>query len=134
MTDTERESFSIHVGTAPYPQTVECPGCGDEQELLIDSEEIGGCGCRNLDCRADIHFRHDRRRGASEDETEQTTLMTDGGLDRLRAAVTTGHASGCFGHDPEINEAVIVSDGSVCCPACADYRRSLQPDTDREEA
>ena len=57
--------------------------------------------------------------------------QTAGDTERLRAAVTTGAAPGCYGHEGPIKKAVVAVDGSVSCPMCAEYIRSLHADTDR---
>lgn len=76
MTDVE-----LYVETCPYPQTIECPACGQPETLYIVTEKMGGYRCRG--CLADVTFRHSRESAAPrEDETEQVTL-TDGGNERL---------------------------------------------------
>lgn len=68
---------TVYVTTAPYAQEIQCPSCESETPVLINSERIAGVSCDH--CGEMIRFRFERETESTADETEQTTLMTDGG-------------------------------------------------------
>ncbi len=77
MSDDEETVATLHVDTAPFPQTITAPCCGEEMTVYI-SERTSAVTCHN-GCGW-IEYIHDRQRGAeSDDSTEQTELITDGG-------------------------------------------------------
>lgn len=68
---------SIYVETAPFWQRIECPYCGEMVPVLLCNEKVGGRICD--ECGEQIKFRYERRTESREDDTEQTTLVPDGG-------------------------------------------------------
>ena len=86
MANDECDTVELYVETAPFPQTIECPECDAEMRFLIEDTDIGGTRCEK--CGVDITYVHDRRNETTDDETEQSELVTDGGVDRDDAGIS----------------------------------------------
>ena len=117
----ESTVVTLHVEAAPFPQEITKPCCSEETTRLILDERTSATSCS--DCQTRIEFVHDRQGGGeSEDNTEQTELVTDGGtVERMRAAATTGYRPGCAGHAATDAPIVIGPGGRASCPMCAEF-------------
>lgn len=68
-----REDYKLFVEPAPEPQTIACPGCGREENVLILPDgQVTGIYCRG--CDGHITYVFSRTGPPEDDGTEQATL------------------------------------------------------------